>query len=319
MSDLVCPACGSVAASGPGYPPHCACGALWSMTEAGAPPHRDRVTPVTRDPHDPAVWWKREDQNPTGSFKDRGAEALARVARVAGARHWVLDSSGSAALAAARAAALHDARLALHVPASLSPGKHAVLRSLGAHVTAEGSRADAAARARAAAKDAFWFSHVFHPAFAHGVSGAVEEILAGLGADMPRTWLVPVGNGSLLLGLARGLVRNARGDVRLVAVQPAAVPGLREPGRGGVSQATGAAIADPPRRTEILAAVESSGGEVRHATEEEILAAEVRLARRGMRAEPAAALAEAAAAQLRAEGSREPLLGWLTGSGSRDG
>ena len=49
---------------------------------------------------------KREDQNPTGSHKDRAAEAQVRACREAGDGAVVLSSSGNAAIASARAGRL---------------------------------------------------------------------------------------------------------------------------------------------------------------------------------------------------------------------
>jgi threonine synthase len=84
------------------------------------------------------------------------------------------------------------------------------------------------------------------------------------------------------------------------------------------TRAAGIGIPDPPRRREILDAVEGSGGEIVEIPEEEIEAAWSRLARQGVLAERASAVVEAAARSLRARGNREPLLGWLTGSGLRE-
>jgi len=318
MIGLRCGACGARAETGPVYPPRCACGREWSEAD-GVPPSRfpRPPRPVWADPVEPGLWWMREDLNPTGSFKDRGAEVLIGVAVAAGAERLVLDSSGSAALAAARVAAASGLPLELHAPAGLGAAKRSALAAWGAVVDASGTRAEAAARAETAAHEAFWFSHVHHPAFLDGTTGSGEETLDAMGSDRPMDWIVPVGNGSLLLGLHRA-VGGRRAPVRLIAVQSAACPGLRGAAADARSLAAGIAIAAPARREEILAAVRDTGGEV-VLVEEDALRAGLRdLAAKGVAADPAAGAVQAAWAQIGTRPRPGIAVGWLTGAGHRD-
>ncbi len=326
VHDLVCARCGREARTGPTYPVHCLCGGLWLLTEPRLPvpdgergPNAGGGIPLWPDPRDPdRWWWKREDLNRTGSFKDRGAEVLAAVAVEAGAERLVLDSSGSAALAGASAAARVDLPLTVHTPESLSSIRREAIEVLGARVVARGDRAAAARRAREEAEGAFYFSHVYHPAFFEGTAASGAEVLAST-ADRaePVTWVVPVGNGSLLLGLDRALVRAGVSGVRLTAVQAAACPGLRRPGCRARTAAAGIGIPDPPRREEILAALERHGGGIVEVEEEEIAAARDEMGRIGLDMEPAAASAAAAVGRLRSSGHEGVVVAWLTGSGLR--
>ncbi len=324
MNDLLCPACGREARTGPTYPFRCICGGLWiarapelyPVSEAGDEGVQPPI-PLWADPGDARLRWKREDLNATGSFKDRGAAVLAAVAQRAGAEALVVDSSGSAALAAAGAAARVGLPVTVHTPGGLSPVKRDALRELGAAVVAEGTRAEASARARREADHVFYFSHVYHPAFREGTALAALEILEQTGGDPPPLWVVPVGNGSLFVGLALALERAGRSEVRLFAVQAGACPGLRRPGTGGATRAHGIGIDDPPRREEILAALRRGGGRTVEVSEEEIEAGRLALGRRGISAEPASAAAEAAVRRLRAEGETGEILAFLTGSGHR--
>jgi threonine synthase len=322
MGDLLCPACGAEATTGPTYPPRCACGSLWSARDpegylegipAAAP------TPVWSDPGDAALWWKREDLTRTGSFKDRGAEVLVRAALRGGATALVLDSSGSAALAGASAAAVAGLPLTVHVPGSLPAAKLGALEIFGATVVARGTRGDAASRALEEATGAFYLSHVHHPAFIAGTSRVGSEVLSQLGDAVPPLWVVPVGNGSLFLGLDRALTREGIEGVRLIAVQASASPGLRRPGTGGATLASGIGIADPPRREEILTALHRWGGRVIEVDEDELAAARASLWHHGVAAEYAAAAAAAAMIRLRRDGESGGALAFLTGSGHRGG
>jgi threonine synthase len=267
---------------------------------------------------EPGLVWKREDLNPTGSFKDRGAAVLAAFARERGAVRFILDSSGSAALAGAAAAAREGIPITVHAPEAVSPIKAEALERLGARLVAEGDRGAAAARALAGAGDAFYLSHVHHPAFWLGTAVAGEEALE---QGAPATWVIPVGNGSLLLGLARALRTAGASGVRLIAVQAETCAGLLRPGSPGRSVAAGIAIDDPPRRAAILDAVERSGGTVVTVPETAILDAWRALWRRGAAPEKASAAVLAGVLRLRADGADGidgPLLGWLTGSGHRE-
>jgi len=314
VNDLVCPRCRASAATGPVYPPRCACGGLWDAAEpAPRPPRSHAPRSPWPDPVEEDLVWMREDLGPTGSFKDRGAEALIRVAEAAGAVRLTVDSSGSAALAAARAAAAAGLPLSIHTPGDLPATRSGVLRAFGAVLTAAGSRADAARRAETEAQEAFWFSHVMHPAFLVGTAESGFDALES--GEVPGIWVVPVGNGSLFLGLDRAL-RATGAEAELLAVQAANCPGLRG-GPVAPSRARGIAVADPPRRDAVLEAVARRRGRVLEVEEEEIAAAEGALARRGVMAEAASAAALAGVRRLRGEGRRDPVLAWLTGSGSR--
>jgi len=322
VGDLVCSACGRDETTGPVYPPFCRCGGLWRARDPEAyrlerAPAERFETPLWKDPVAPDLWWKREDYSRTGSFKDRGAETLIALAERTEARRLVVDSSGSAALAAASAAARARLPLQVHVPAPTPARMQGVLRAFGAEVVAEGTRSDAAGRALAEASDAFYASHVHHPAFFTGTSEAGLEALQQRGENTPATWVLPVGNGSLLLGLWHALKHTGTRGVKLVAVQASAVAGLLRPGITGTTAARGIAISHPARRDEVLEAIAATGGEVLEASEEAILAARDTLWKRGAAIEIASAAALAGVETLRARGREEPILGWLTGSGHR--
>jgi threonine synthase len=316
MKDLACPRCRRAERTGAVYPPRCPCGELWQPGDgARVPAASEAPTPLWEDPVEVGLVWKREDLNATGSFKDRGACALVALARDRGATALVLDSSGSAALAGAAAAARAGIPLTVHAPAAISPIKRGAVGRLGARLVAEGDRNAAAARAGAAAGRAFYLSHVHHPAFWTGTAAAGAEALA---EGVPPIWVLPVGNGSLLLGLALALKAGGASGVRCIAVQAASCPGLLRPGEPGRSVAAGIAINDPPRRDAILEVLKATGGRVVAVSEEEILAAWRALWRRGVAAETASAAVLAGVWRLRAEGMDRPVLGWLTGSGHRE-
>ena len=316
MNNIEC-GCGRRLIPGPVYSPECDCGGLWSFGSSPAPPEPTPWTaPLWKDPVDPSLFWKREDLNPTGSFKDRGAHALAGWAQEYGATSLVADSSGSAALAAARQGAVLQLPTTVHAPESLGEQRKQTLRTFGARIVAAGSREDAARRAREQAADSFWFSHVYHPVFAWGVSLSAHEVLA---EDQNRgeevDWIVPVGNGSLLLGLCLALETVPRPGVRLVGVQAENCAGLFPQRIRTDTAAAGIGIASPPRRQQLWEALKSHEGTVELVSEEAMKEAEADLRSRGVFAEPASATV--LAAFRRRENVGRPAVGWLTGAGGR--
>jgi threonine synthase len=250
---------------------------------------------------------------PTLSFKDRGAAVLATLAKRIGVRSAMVDSSGNAGTAAAAYFARAGIPCRVFVPASTSAGKLAQMRAHGAELTlVDGTRADTSAAALSAAESpgVFYASHVFHPYFLHGVKSYGYEIWEQNAHELPRTVVVPVGNGTMLLGchLAFRELVDAGLAARmptLVAVQAAACPPLAaaftrrldavEPVDIRPTVAEGIAIAAPPRGAQILAAVRDSRGTIVSVTDDEVLAARAELAGEGLYVEPTSAVCWAAA------------------------
>jgi threonine synthase len=165
-----------------------------------------RPTPMLRWHEQEEVWLKCDHLLPTGSFKDRGAHLLAALGLQLGVEDLVIDSSGNAAAALAAHAARAGLRCTVFVPADASPNKLRQIATYGAELrTVPGPReaATAAARDFVARTGALYASHALNPYFYEGTKGWLYEVLA----ERPdvRTLVVPVGSGSLLLGILRGL------------------------------------------------------------------------------------------------------------------
>ena len=173
---------------------------------------------------------KREEVQPTGAFKLRGASN--KVALIAEGRPeaaLVTASSGNHGIAVASAAARHDMRLTVLVGRSVSPAKLERLRALETgRITVEltGSDTDdaeAEGRRRDDAGHAIYISPYNDPDVVAGQATVGVEILD----DWPEvdTIVVPVGGGGLIGGI--GLWAKAvRPNVKLIGVQPAASPPL---------------------------------------------------------------------------------------------
>lgn len=254
---------------------------------------------------------KVEYAMPTLSFKDRGAAVLVSAALDAGVERGVVDSSGNAGTAVAAYCARAGIACEVFVPAATSPAKTAQARAHGATVRlVDGTREDVAAAAQDAveATGAAYLSHVWDPRFLHGTKTFAFEVWEALGS-VPDTVVLPVGNGTLLLGAALGfedLVRAGVADTipRIVAVQAEACAPIAAAFDAGADEvaavvpgptaAEGIAIAAPPRGGQVLAAVRRSGGRVVTVGDDDLAAARDELAGRGFYVEPTAAAPYAA-------------------------
>lgn len=122
----------------------------------------------------------------------------------------------------------------------------------------------------------------------------------GTAAPIDRV-LLPAGQGSLLLGIALGLERLVRAGrlprmPRLHVVQLAGYASLAPggPGRheaGAPPDAAGIAVTDPPRREDMAAWIERTGGDVTVVTDREIARARQELRQEGFHTDPTGAAA----------------------------
>jgi threonine synthase len=320
VARLACSRCAREADPG-GWP--------WRCPACGAPLDFDRPPPLPElvtlgEPQTPLVevsvegvdvLAKLEGALPTGSFKDRGNRVVVSALRAGGRRRASTDSSGNAGASLAGYCARAGIACDVYVPAHASPGKLAQVEAFGARVVrVAGSRSDVADAAAAAATDGAvtYVPHGWTPWFLVGAAGFADELVGQLGRA-PDAIVLPVGSGTLLLGIARGFAALERagevtGRPRLYGVQPSACAPLAlafergspepvevEPGE---TAAEGTRIARPPRGAQILAAVRESGGAVVAVGDAELWAAFEALAGQGILAEPTSALAFAALARL---------------------
>jgi threonine synthase len=277
---------------------------------------------------------KLEYLQPTGSFKDRGMAVLFTGLRAAGLEEVVEDSSGNAGAAFAGYAARAGLRGRVFVPAAASGPKRAQIAAYGAEVVAvEGPRSKAAEAAQAtAAAGAHYGSHIYNPLGLAGNATVAYELWEQLG-QAPARVVLPVGHGTLLLGLHRGFRALRQAGLigrlpQLVGVQAMACAPLwavQRYGREGLAWATegetaaeGIRVIRPVRGDAVLAAVRESGGTILAVEEPALLAGHNALARMGFYVEVTSAVVVGALAQLETEGAQGATVVILTGSGLKD-
>jgi threonine dehydratase len=154
-----------------------------------------------------ALFLKREDTHELGAFKWRGALPALQGFRDRGADGVVTASTGNHGAASAWAAKRLGMRAVVFVPEQASEEKLALLERLGAELHRVGADLDESkelAREHAEANELTFFEDGAEPAQFDGYEEIGREILEQLGRPPARV-IVPVGNGALIIGVARGV------------------------------------------------------------------------------------------------------------------
>lgn len=290
-------------------------------------------TPLIREHvNDHIVYLKLDYLFPSGSFKDRGASVLVSKVKELGIKKIVEDSSGNAGAAIANYCARAGIECDVYVPASSSYGKLDQIFSSGATLfPIKGNREDTAIAALEAAQDNYYASHSWNPFFFQGTKTFSFEVYEQLRWGVPDTLILPVGNGTLLLGayigfkdlLKLGLVERLP---KIIAVQTKGCAPLYTAFKEKLlyiphvtrkeTVAEGIAIAEPVRGMQILNAVKDCGGFFISVSEPEIKSALKMMCRSGYYIEPTAAATIAGVLKYLDQNKMDELIvSVLTGSG----
>jgi threonine synthase len=275
---------------------------------------------------------KEEYLNPTGSFKDRGASVLVSKLRELGIRHVVEDSSGNAGIAIAAYCRSAGIKCSVYVPQGISARKAGRIRHYRAELhKVRGCREDCARAAVRAARNTYYAGHAHNPFFLQGTKTFAYEICEQLGWRSPDAVVLPVGNGTLLLGTYIGfrdlMAAGLAGSIpRLIGVQASNCAPLYRALRDGLDDvpemageetaASGIAVASPVRARQILQVIRETSGDLLAVDEMEIAAALRDAAARGLEIEPTAAATLAGLAGYLAAGEApELIVSAFTGGG----
>jgi threonine dehydratase len=266
-----------------------------------------------------AVWLKREDLHETGVFKWRATLAVLDAYRARGDSAVVTASTGNHGSATAWAARELGMRAVVFVPVGASARKLELLASFGADVRAVGDDLDEAKEAGAAfaAREGLPFFEDGGEPLQYDAYEAIGAEIVGQLTGPPGAVVVPVGNGALLIGVARAL-RRLSPSVHVVGAVAAGAPVMALSWDAGrpVECSSCDTFADGlavrvaiPRAVEEIDAL---GVEMVTVTEPEIARAVGSYATAGVHAEGAAGAALAAAVRL-SDSLADPLVLVVTG------
>ena len=279
---------------------------------------------------------KQDHLFPTGSFKDRGAALMVSRLFHLGVGHVIEDSSGNAGCSVAAYCAQAGMACDIYVPEATSTAKLIQLECYGARIhRIAGTREAVAHAARTAARSAYYASHVWDPFFLHGTKTFAYEVAEQLGWRAPDAVVIPVGNGTLLLGTYLGFSELVEQGVvdrmpQLIGVQSSACAPLEVTYRTGAQDlvsvphaptlAEGIAVHVPLRWRQIMHAVRSTGGGILSVGEAAIRSAVLEMGRMGFFIEPTSAVGIAGVHELlRRPGDRETIVSVFTGTGLKAG
>lgn len=148
------------------------------------------------------LYFKREDQNPSGSIKDRSVIYQLSYARDKGFREGVVSSSGNSAISLA----FWSKRFEINITAYLSPkaeiSKIEKLKALGAKVVIT-DKPNSKSFRHAKSKSVYNFRQSTDPQALKGYEELAKEITQQIGK--PEAIFFPVSSGTTLLGTGRKL------------------------------------------------------------------------------------------------------------------
>jgi len=245
------------------------------------------------------VWLKVEGDNPTGSFKDRGMTVALSVAVGQGAEAVVCASTGNTSASMAAYAAKARVKPLVLVPqGKIAAGKLAQAIVHGAQVIMVRGNFDDCLRLSRGLAENYPVALVnsVNPMRLEGQKTASFEIVDMLG-DAPDVHILPVGNAGNISAYWKGYVEYAKAGIstrtpQMLGWQAAGAAPLVHgaPVANPETVASAIRIGNPASWHLAVAAAEESGGRFQAVTDEEILAAQRRLAaNEGVFVEPASA------------------------------
>ncbi len=254
-----------------------------------------------------ALHVKNEGENPTGSFKDRGMTVGMTHARTLGVQSVACASTGNTSAALAAYAARAGLRAVVLIPGGkVALGKLAQAIVHNARIVQINGNFDDAMRLvheLSSSNAGVYLLNSINPFRLEGQKTAAFEICEALG-DAPETLVLPLGNAGNISAYWKGFREfRAAGLIkrlpRMIGVQAAGAAPIAEFLRGQRTDcrmddpntiATAIRIGAPVSWKKALAAIRDSGGDAVTVTDDEILAAQRKLAAtEGLFVEPSSA------------------------------
>lgn len=320
----------------------CECGGLWKLDFKPAPFRTERIerdswnifryraflplcddawrditlgegmTPVIQ--FSETVLLKMDYFMPTLSFKDRGAAVLVAHCKAIGVDSVVQDSSGNAGNSVAAYCARAGIGCEIYVPEGTSPKKIDMIRAHKAQVHIVPGNRDHCAevcRLKVREEGKYYANHVYNPFFYEGTKTYIYEVYEQL-HRIPENVFVPLGNGTLLIGVVKALEELKESGLiqklpQIIGIQSENCAPFLEAVKKGSGKpepvdvrptlAEGIAIGVPMRGREILEYIYKYKIRIITAPENRILGARAELAAKGIYCEHTAAASYAAYGQ----------------------
>ncbi|MBP1989110.1 threonine synthase [Paenibacillus eucommiae] len=264
-----------------------------------------RMPALERDLELDCIWLKREEQNPTGSFKARGFSTAISVLKEHGFLKPAVPSNGNAASALAAYAAYANMHALVIVPSDC-PGviTNECLRYGAAVFRVKGYIHDAANIIEEGKAEQGWL-HVGtlrEPGRVEGKKTMGLELAEQLLWELPDVIVYPTGGGSGIIGLWKAFrelkqLKWVSGNLpRFISVQEAGcqpiVDSLHQPADEAAPQPevtsspTGLRVPNPPDQSLIVSIIKETGGSAVSVSRDQIAQAQTKLGLCGISASP---------------------------------
>ena len=277
---------------------------------------------------------KQDQLFPSGSFKDRGASVLISKAKELKVKKVVEDSSGNAGCAIAAYCAKAKVECNIFAPEDTAAGKLVQIQLYGAKLNkVPGTREETANTVLESAEKDYYASHSWNPFFFHGTKTFAFEVCEQLGWKAPDTIILPVGNGTLLLGAYIGFNELLNAEIinkipKIIAVQSENCAPLYRAFKEKLEEipkidkkntiAEGIAVAEPIRGKQIIEAVKKTDGDFIVVDDSEIKESLREVCKKGYYIEPTSACVVAGIRKyLQNSNSDEMIVSVFTGHGSK--
>lgn len=254
---------------------------------------------------------KYEGANPTGSFKDRGMTVGVTRALEFGVKTVVCASTGNTSASLAAYAAKAGLRCLVVLPAGkVAMGKLAQALVYGARVVAIKGNFDRALsllREICLEREDLYLLNSLNPFRPQGQKTIGFEIAEQMGWEVPDRVVVPMGNCANIWAIYKGFLEFqrtglVRGMPRMTGIQAEGAKPIVDAIKRGLERfvpvenpetiATAIRIGNPVNGPKAMRAIRNSGGTAESVTDEEIVEAQLMLARlEGIGVEPASAAA----------------------------
>ncbi|CAG7627349.1 Threonine synthase [Paenibacillus solanacearum] len=284
-----------------------------------------RMKPLERKLGIRYIGVKREEQNPTGSFKSRGFASTISLLKEHGIDYVAVPSNGNAASAMAAYAARAGMRAAAIVPRDC-PGIiiEGCLRYGAATYVVDGLIHDASRIIEEGAAEQGWFhaGTLKEPGRVEGKKTMGLELAEQLDWKLPDVIIYPTGGGSGMIGMWKAFqelleLKWIGGKLpRMVSVQEAGCQPLADAMRTGAfvppaaeevtSKPTGLRVPNPPDGELVVHIIKQSQGTAIGVTTEQIDEAQKQMGRLGISSSPEGAATLAGLVQLREAGWIRP-------------
>jgi len=276
-------------------------------------------TPLIQSKKKSNLFFKYEGMNPTGSFKDRGSAVEITKAKELGVKEVWCATTGNMGASVAAYSDRAGIKANIAVPEHVPESKIKQILAYGANVRKiKGTYDDAVRFTKKLRQDKGVYLTGDYPYRGEGEKSTGFEIIDQLNFQVPDYVVVPVGNGTNMYGIYKGMMEFK--EIGLINKIPKIV-GVQAKGCSPIYDAWMKAsdtieavgkprtianaieVGNPLDGVKALKAVRKSGGSFEAVTDSEIKAAQAELGKEGIYAESAGAAGLAAVKNVHLDGT----------------